>query len=70
MAVTRADDGDQPVDLEDIASVVTAGCRSFGGQATTLKRRTDVVADLDLGHAVDRLRGQATVADVLRFLSA
>jgi hypothetical protein len=55
--VARVDDGDQPLGLEDVAGVVAAGCRGFGGQATALERRANVVADLELGHAVDRLRG-------------
>src|SRR5512133_2306590 len=63
--VTRVDDGDEPVDARDIAGVVAAGGRGFGGQATTLERRPNVVADLDLGHPVDLLGGQAAVADEL-----
>jgi hypothetical protein len=63
--VVRVDDGDEPVDSQHVASVVAAGCRGFGGQATTLERRPNVVADLDLGHAVDLLGGQAAVADEL-----
>jgi hypothetical protein len=45
--------------------VVAAGGRGFGGQATALERGPNVVADLDLGHAVDLLGGQAAVADEL-----
>jgi hypothetical protein len=63
--VARVDDGDQPVDAEDLAGVVAAGGRGFGGQPATLERRPDVVADLQLGQAIDPLGGQAAVADEL-----
>jgi hypothetical protein len=57
--------GDEPVRSKDIAGVFAAGCRGFGGQAATLERRPDVVADLDFGHTVDLLGNQAAVADEL-----
>jgi hypothetical protein len=63
--VARVDDGDQPVDAEDLAGVVPAGGRGFGGQPATLERRPDMVADLQLGHAIHPLGGQAAVADEL-----
>jgi hypothetical protein len=50
--------------------VVAAGGRGLGGQAAALQRRAHVVADLDLGHAVDLLRGQAAVADELAAVAA
>src|SRR5215208_3228424 len=47
-SVAGVDDGDEPVNLEDVASVVAAGRRRFGGQATALERGAHVIADLDL----------------------
>ena len=32
-SIALGDDGDQPVDAEDVAGVVAAGGRGFGGQA-------------------------------------
>jgi hypothetical protein len=63
------DDGDEPVDSEDIAGVFTAGCRGFGGQATALERGAHMIADLDLGRSVDLLGGQAAVTDELAGVS-
>src|SRR5215218_5720070 len=63
--VAKGDDGDQPVDVEDVAGVVAAGGRGLGGEAAALERPPEVVADLQLGHAVDLLGGQAAVADEL-----
>jgi hypothetical protein len=64
-SVAGVDDGNEPVSLEDVAGVVTAGRRRFGGQATALERGAHVLADLDLDGSVDLLRGQAAVADEL-----
>src|SRR5215213_4263453 len=63
--VVGVDDRDQAVDLQDVVGVVPAGCRGFGGQAAALEASANVVADLDLGHTIDLLRGQAAVADEL-----
>ena len=61
--VARIDDGDQPLEAQHVTSIVAAGGRGLGGQTMALERRANVVADLDLGHAVDLLGGQAAVAD-------
>ena len=61
--VVGVDDRDQTVDLEDVAGIVPAGCRGFSGQAAALEARANVIADLDLGHTIDLLGGQAAVTD-------
>ena len=61
--VARVNDRDQAVGPKDVAGIVPAGCRGFGGQAAALEASANVVADLDLGDTIDLLRGQAAVAD-------
>ena len=63
--VVRVDDRDQAVDLQDVTGIVPAGCPGLGSQATALETSTNVVADLDLGHPIDLLGGQAAIADEL-----
>jgi len=61
--VVGVDDRDQAVDLQDVTSIVPAGCRGFGGQAAAPEASANVIADLDLGHPIDLLGGQAAVTD-------
>jgi hypothetical protein len=63
--VARIDDGDQPLQAQHVTSIVAAGGRGLGSQTTALQPGAKVVADLDLGHAIDLLGGQAAVANEL-----
>src|SRR5271163_760822 len=61
--ILGVDDRDQPGRAEHVAGEVTRGGRRLGGVAEALQRGSHVVADLQLGHAIYQLRGEAAIAD-------
>src|ERR1700709_1105439 len=64
-SVRRMDDGDESTDAVAVPGCITAGCGRFGRVAEPLMPGPDVVADLDLVHALDALRGESAVAEEL-----
>jgi hypothetical protein len=53
--VVRVDDGDEAAHAEGVASVVANRGRGLGGKTMTLGCRKDVVSELDLLAALDRI---------------
>lgn len=61
--VLRVDEGDEAAVAEGDHSMVEAAESGLGGEALAPEIAAQVVADLDLRHAVHRLRHQPAVAD-------
>jgi hypothetical protein len=59
--IERVNDRDEPLGSQ----VVAGGTRGLSGVAATLHAGPDVVADYEFFNAIDRLGGEAAVADEL-----